>query len=454
MDALLFLAAAVRISVPYALAAMGASLSERGGVVCIALEGIMLTGALGYTVGAHLSGNPWAGVAAALAGGAFMAWLHAEATVRFRADQITSGLGLNLLAAGLTRFVLVQVFHSSSNSARVAGLPQWHVPVLDRIRASARSSALAAGARHRGARGARAPAAVPHRVRVAPARSRRATRGPRPALGLSVRGIRFTGVLLCGLLAGLAGALASEQHSFTGSMTGRRGYALAAMIVGKWNLMSRSCLPAVRRGRGLQIQLQGSGFPSELLQALPYVVTMLVLAGFIGRAVACAVGVPYDPKVVATAPRPAVRACPIGNLRGHYTAREISPLNPRDSPCIVPATRDAVVAPPEAPNPEWHFSPRIRRLTLVLTAVGALVAPVFADERVTPTGGTDESGSRTRSIQPTDATAPPRAQQRARAAHLADAPRRRLRARGAHHHAGAARLRTRARVAGLAHGDG
>lgn len=300
MDALLFLAAAVRISVPYALAAMGASLSERGGVVCIALEGIMLTGALGYTVGAHLSGNPWAGVAAALAVGAFMAWLHAEATVRFRADQITSGLGLNLLAAGLTRFVLVQVFHSSSNSSRVAGLPQWHVPVLDGIPgigALVGSPLVLATA---------ALVVLVHRLlfRTVFGLRLRAT-GERPeasaTLGLSVRGIRFTGVLLCGLLAGLAGAyLASEQHSFTDGMTGGRGYiALAAMIVGKWNPVgaAAACL-LFGAAEALQIQLQGSGFPSELLQALPYVVTMLVLAGFIGRAVAPrAVGVPYDPEV-------------------------------------------------------------------------------------------------------------------------------------------------------------
>lgn len=299
MEALLFLAAAVRISVPYALAAMGAALSERGGVICIALEGIMLTGALGYTVGAHFTGDPWAGVAAALATGALMAWLHAEATVRFRADQITSGLGLNLLAAGLTRLVLVQVFDSSSNSERVVGLPQWDVPLfagIPGVGALLGSPLVLATA---------ALVFLVHRLlfRTVFGLRLRAT-GERPeasaTLGLSVTGIRFAGVLLCGLLAGLAGAyLASEQHSFTDGMTGGRGYiALAAMIVGKWNPVgaAAACL-MFGAAEALQIRLQGSGFPSELLQALPYVVTMLVLAGFIGRAVAPkAVGVPYDPE--------------------------------------------------------------------------------------------------------------------------------------------------------------
>lgn len=299
MEALLFLAAAVRISVPYALAAMGAAVSERGGVICIALEGIMLSGALGYTVGAYWTGNPWAGVATALLVGAAMAWLHAEATVRFRADQITTGLGLNLLAAGLTRLVLVQVFHSSSNSSRVEGLPQWDVPLL---------GGLPGVGALLGSPLVLVTIALVFLVQRLLFGSvfglRLRATGERPeasaTLGLSVTRIRFAGVLICGVLAGLAGAyLASEQHSFTDGMTGGRGYiALAAMIVGKWNPVgaAAACL-LFGAAEALQIRLQGSAFPSELLQALPYVVTMLVLAGFIGRAVAPrAVGVPYDPE--------------------------------------------------------------------------------------------------------------------------------------------------------------
>jgi len=299
MEALLFLAAAVRISVPYALAAMGAALSERGGVICIALEGIMLMGALGYTVGAHWTGDPWAGVGAALLAGALMAWLHAEATVRFRADQITSGLGLNLLAAGLSRLVLVRVFDSSSNSARVEGLPQWSLPWI--------SDVPGVGALL-GSPLVLVTIALVFLVQRLLFRTvfglRLRATGERPeasaTLGLSVTRIRFAGVLACGLLAGLAGAyLASEQHSFTDNMTGGRGYiALAAMIVGKWNPVgaAAACL-MFGAAEALQIRLQGSAFPSELLQALPYLVTMLVLAGFIGRAVAPrAVGVPYDPE--------------------------------------------------------------------------------------------------------------------------------------------------------------
>ena len=298
MEVLLFVVAAVRISVPYALAAMGAAVSERGGVICIALEGIMLNSALGYVLGAHATGNPWVGLGTAILAGLATAWLHAEVTVRFRADQITSGLGINLLAAGLTRFVLVRVFHSSSNSPRVVGLPDWDLFGLSKLPAIGPllGSPLVL----------LTVACVPlvwwvlFRS-VFGLRLRSIGENPEAAasLGLNVPRYRTQGVLICGALASLAGAwLASEQHSFNDGMTGGRGYiALAAMIVGKWNPVgaAAACL-LFGAADALQIRLQGSAFPSELLQALPYLVTMLALAGFIGRAVAPkAVGVPFDP---------------------------------------------------------------------------------------------------------------------------------------------------------------
>lgn len=299
MEALLFLAAALRISVPYVLAAVGASFSERGGVINIALEGIMLNGALAYTLGAHTTGNPWLALALAIAAGLATAALHALVTVTFRADQITSGLGINLLALGLTRFVLRQVFHSSSNSPRVPGLPDWRlfglsdVPGLGDVLGS--PLVLLTLALAFAAQGTLFRTAFGLRLR---------TMGERPeagaTLGLSVGALRWSGVLVSGAFAGLAGAwLASEQHCFTDGMTGGRGYiAIAAMIVGKWNPLgaAAACL-LFGAAEALQITLQGSGFPGEILQMLPYLVTMLALAGFIGRAEPPrSVGAPYDPE--------------------------------------------------------------------------------------------------------------------------------------------------------------
>ena len=299
MSLLLFLAATLRISVPYTLSAVGASFSERGGVINIALEGLMLTGALAYTLGAYATGSPWLGLLAAVLAGLLMAALHAWVTIGFKADQITSGLGINLLAAGLTKFILTRVFHSSSNSSRVVGLPEWDVLGLARV--PALGSVLATPL-------------VPITVVLVLAAQwwifrsvfglRLRAMGERPeagaALGLRVGAYRVGGVLISGALAALGGAwLASEQHCFTDGMTGGRGYiALAAMIVGKWSPFgaAAACL-LFGAAEALQITLQGSRFPSELLQTLPYVVTMLALAGLIGRAVAPrAIGVPYDPE--------------------------------------------------------------------------------------------------------------------------------------------------------------
>ncbi len=299
MELLLFVAAMLRISVPYTLAATGAAFSERGGVINIGLEGIMLNGALAYVLGAHYSGDPWLGLAAAVLAGVLTAALHALVTVGFRADQITSGLGINLLAMGLTKFVLTGVFHSSSNSSRVVGLPEWSLLGLERIPAlgGVLGTPLVV-----------VTVALVFAAQWAVFRSvfglRLRSCGERPeaaaTLGLSVAMLRTLGVLVSGAFAGLAGAwLASEQHSFTDGMTGGRGYiAMAAMIVGKWSPAgaAAACL-LFGAAEALQIRLQGSGFPNELLQMLPYLVTMLALAGFIGRAIPPrSVGVPYDPE--------------------------------------------------------------------------------------------------------------------------------------------------------------
>jgi len=296
---LLFVAATLRITVPYALAAAGASLGERGGVVCLGLEGFMLNSALAYVLGAWYLHDPWLALGCAVLAGMLTAGLHALVTVAFRADQITSGIGINLLAAGLTRFVLVTVFHSSSNSPRVAGLPELpigplaHLPALGPLLETPLVLL--------------AVALVPLSTWLVfrtPFGLRLRATGELPqasaALGLSVGGLRTAGVLLCGALSGLAGAwLASEQHCFTDGMTGGRGYiAIAAMIVGKWHPAgaATACL-LFGATEAAQIALQGSAFPSALLQALPYAVTMLALAGFIGRATPPrALGTPYDPE--------------------------------------------------------------------------------------------------------------------------------------------------------------
>lgn len=291
------LAQTLRISVPYGLAAVGGAMSERGGVINIALEGILLLGALGYVLGAHYTGSAWAGLVAAVFSGLLAAGVHAFVTVTCRADQITSSIGINLAALGLSRFILKEVFGSSSNSSRVAGLPQWDVPLLGQIpfigplfgNPLILLAVVLFAAAHfvlfRTRFGLRLRSTGEHPEAVA-------------TLGLSVAKLRYAGVLLSGVFASLGGAwLAADQRSFTDGMSGGRGYiALAAMIVGKWNPLGAvaACL-LFGLCETLQIRLQGGTIPNEFLQMLPYVVTMVVLAGAIGRAhPPAAVGVPYE----------------------------------------------------------------------------------------------------------------------------------------------------------------
>jgi simple sugar transport system permease protein len=294
---LAFIAQVIRISVPYVLAATGGTFSERGGVVNIGLEGMMLAGAFSATLGTFHTGNPWFGILCGIAGGTLFALVHAIVTVTYKADQIVSGIALNLLAVGVTKFLLKLQFGSSSNSERIIGLPSVtipivsDVPILGTIVSSPiilATLVLVIGS---------------HRIlfkSVFGLRLRSVGEHPEAAdtLGIPVLGMRYAGVLLSGMMAGLGGAwLAMDQHSFTDGMSAGRGFiALAAIIVGKWNPVGAAgaCL-LFGLAESLQIQLQGKGIPTQFIQMIPYVLTMIVLAGFIGRSVPpSADGVPYE----------------------------------------------------------------------------------------------------------------------------------------------------------------
>jgi simple sugar transport system permease protein len=290
----------LRISVPYALAAAGGVFSERSGVVNIALEGILLNGAFCAVVGTHFTGSPYLGVLCAVLGGLATAALHALVTVTARADQIVSGLAINIMAFGLTRGGLRILFHSASNSPRIPSPdPPWtrHLPggggALGEVLYDPLfllTLLLLAGALwflFRSGLGLALRTAGEHPEAAHSA-------------GFSVARLRWLGVLASGLLAGLGGAwLAFEQHSFTDQMSGGRGYiALAAMIVGKWHPLgaAAACL-LFGAAETAQMRLQGGGAPTQLLQMLPFALTILVLVLWVGRSVApAAVGKPYDPE--------------------------------------------------------------------------------------------------------------------------------------------------------------
>jgi simple sugar transport system permease protein len=282
-----FLAQVLRIVVPYLLAAAGGVLSERAGIVALTLEGMMLTGAFTAALGSYYAGSPWIGLVAGLLGGVGLALLLALATVRFKADQVVAGIALNLLAVGGTRFFLRFAFDSSSNSPRVPGFGG------ESGGATGAAATLAASASNPllwlGLLTVPAVAWLLYRTPFG-LRVRAAGEKPEAArsLGVPVARVRVLGVACCGALAGLAGAyLALDQHQFTDGMTAGRGFiALAAVIFGRWDpkRVALACL-LFAAAETFQIQLQGAQLvPSQFVEMIPYVLTIIALAGVVGRA--------------------------------------------------------------------------------------------------------------------------------------------------------------------------
>lgn len=283
--AIVFAFQVLRISVPYILASVGASFSERSGVINLALEGLILTGAFGAAVGQHLTGSAWAGLGVAMVFGIMLALVHAFVTITLRANQIVSGIAINILAMGATRFGLSLMFGSAMNSARIAGMEVPSLLVDPLFLLSVLSVVLGQLVMFRTPFGLRLRAAGESARTV-------------ETTGVNVRRLRYAGVLVSGALAALGGAfLVYQQHSFTDNMSAGRGYiALAAMIIGKWTPLGAGLASLLFAStESMEMWVQTGWLPSELVQSLPYVITLVVLAGFVGRATPPAeVGVPYD----------------------------------------------------------------------------------------------------------------------------------------------------------------
>ena len=279
---LAFLVQTLSISIPYLFAASGGVVAERAGVVSLTLEGFMLTGAFTATLGAHYSGSPWIGVLCGIGGGLLAGALHAVASIRYRADQIVVGIAINLLAVGITRFFLQLAFNSSSNSARIAG--------FSREEAGGLFSPLADPLVWLGLLAIPAVAFLVSRTPFG-LRVRAVGEHPEAAttVGVRVSRVRYAAVILSGALAAMGGVyLALDQHQFTDQMTAGRGFiALAAIIFGRWDPVRAgiACL-LFAAAEALQIQLQTvQAIPSQFVSMIPYVLTIVALAGVVGRAV-------------------------------------------------------------------------------------------------------------------------------------------------------------------------
>ncbi|MBE2228163.1 MAG: ABC transporter permease [Ignavibacteria bacterium] len=282
-----FVLQTLRITIPYLLPSLGAVYSEKGGVVNIALEGILLSGAFAAAAGTFYTGNIIVGTACGILAGIIIALIHSIVTITFKANQIVSGIALNILAFGITKFFCKILFGSSSNSERIPGIETLDLPFNPFLLLCV----IILGITY----------FTINKTRFG-LRLRAVGENPQAAdsLGINVTKVRYLGVLISGALGGLGGAwLALDQHSYTDGMSAGRGYiALAAMIIGKWNPMGAAgaCL-LFGLAESFTLQFQDSGIPTQFIQMLPYVLTIIVLAGFIGKAnPPAADGVPYEKK--------------------------------------------------------------------------------------------------------------------------------------------------------------
>jgi simple sugar transport system permease protein len=276
-----FLAQTLRIAMPYLFASAGGVASERAGLIALTLEGYMLMAAFCTALGSYFGGSSWAGVASGIAGGVATALLYGVCCIRYRANQVVVGIAINLFAIGVTRFFLRLTFDSSSNSPRVPGFTETGTGF----------AALAANPLVW--LGVLALPAVGWVLYRTPFGLRMRAVGEHPvaalSVGVPVTRVRWLSVAVSGGLAGLGGAyLALDQHQFTDGMTAGRGFiALAATIFGRWD-PPRVALACVlfAAAETLQIQLQGAQLvPSQFVEMIPYLLTIIALAGVVGRAV-------------------------------------------------------------------------------------------------------------------------------------------------------------------------
>jgi general nucleoside transport system permease protein len=293
-------AATLRYATPLAFAAMGGIFSERSGVINIALEGMMLSGAFFGIWAAAWSGSWVVGILMAMVFGGFLALIHAFFSIHLRADQIVSGTAINFLALGLTGYLFRYIYGTDGTPSDVSRIPEVSVPGLDKIPfigdvigtmnlmiwLMLLLLVLTWIVLFKTPVGLRIRSVGEH---------------PRAAdtVGISVYGIRYACVVLSGMLAALGGAYLSIGFvgSFNENMTVGRGYiALAAVIFGKWRpfpAFAACLLFGFSSGLAQRLQTEAN-ISANLLQTLPYVLTIIALVGVVGRSRGpAAVGRPY-----------------------------------------------------------------------------------------------------------------------------------------------------------------
>ena len=279
----------LRLAIPIILASVGETFCQRSGVMNLGIEGMMLVGALSGVLGSYATGNPWAGVLCALIAGAIVGFLYALLCVKYKADQIVSGVGLNMLASGFTIVMVHAIWKRDGMSDTVAQVPNVTVPFLKDIPIVGglfdnQSSFIyitflivAVGW------------FIMYKTRIG-LRLRSIGDYPQAAqsVGINVKRYRYVCVTLGGTLAGLAGAYLSivQNNLFVQDMVAGRGFmAIAANIFGGWNPMGSFIASLIFAfAQALRLNLAGIKIPDQFIQMLPYVLTLVVLIGVAKKA--------------------------------------------------------------------------------------------------------------------------------------------------------------------------
>lgn len=282
--------AAIRISTPIALAAMGGAFSERAGIINIGLEGMILLGAFAGVLGSFFTGSPWLGVLSAIAFGGLLGFILALFTIRFKADHVVAGVALNIFSLGATTWLMQVLWGSRGCSPNVKGFSEISIPVIESIPIVGKLF------------GTHSPLIYLMFILVflgwillfkTPLGLRIRIIGEHPeaadTLGIKIKKTQYFCVILSGMLSGLGGAYLSLGHLnwFSMNMSAGRGYmALAANIFGQWNPLGgflASYLFAFTDAVQMRLQGLNIGIANEMIQMLPYILTIFVLAGAVIR---------------------------------------------------------------------------------------------------------------------------------------------------------------------------
>ncbi|MDF2472953.1 MAG: inner-rane translocator [Anaerocolumna sp.] len=284
-----FILLTLRLAIPIILAAIGETFCERSGVMNLGIEGMMLIGALSGVLGSFFSGEPWVGVVFAIIVGAGIGFIYALLCVRYKADQVVCGIGLNMLSLGFTTAMVHAVWNRDGMSGTVAQVENVSIPILKNIPLLGRLFEKQSPFLYLTLIIVAASWYFMYKTKIG-LRLRAIGDHPQAAesVGINVTRYRYASVILCGILASIAGAYLSivQNNLFVQNMVAGRGFmAIAANIFGGWNPVGSFLASLVFAfAQALRLNLADLNIPDQFIQMLPYGLTLIVLVGVAKKA--------------------------------------------------------------------------------------------------------------------------------------------------------------------------